>query len=208
MPPGRRTRPSASRNARTCVVLNSSDTPPSSSADDVLERDQADDRAGRVDDERLMAAALAQERQQLVGGHRVDARLTIGLSSARSDSRGCSLMKSITTSFVCRMPMMLSDRAAVDRQPAVRARGDDAQHFLERRRSLDCREPRARHHQLPRGSQAEPQRAVQPHLFLRLEQSAVAALGDQQLDLLRRVHVAVAGRRHAQQLEQKDRRCR
>ena len=56
----------------------------------------------------------------------------------------------------------------------------------------------ARHHQLCRGAQPEPQRAVQPHLLLRLEQPAVAALGDQQLDLFRRVHVPMAGRRHAE----------
>ena len=40
---------------------------------------------------------------------------------------------------------------------------------------------------------SEAQRAVQPDLLLRLEQPAVAALRDEQLDFLRRVHVPVAG---------------
>ena len=72
----------------------------------------------------------------------------------------------------------------------------------ERRRHFDRREARARNHQLPRGAQPEPQRLVQPHLLLRLEQPAVAALGDEQLDLLGRVHVAMAGVLHAHQLQQ------
>ena len=92
------------------------------------------------------------------------------------------------------MPTTVSSDAAIDRQPAVRARRDDAEHFVERHGRVERGEPRARHHELARGAQPEPQRAVQPHLLLRLEQPAVAALRDEQLDLLRRVHVAVAGR--------------
>ncbi len=38
--------------------------------DDVLERNQADDGAGVVFDQRLMAAPLAEECQQPIGGHR------------------------------------------------------------------------------------------------------------------------------------------
>ena len=75
------------------------------------------------------------------------------------------------------------ERAAIDRQTAVRAGRDEAQDFVEAASRLDRREALARHHQLPRGAQAEPQRAMEPHLFLRLEQTAVAALGDQQRDL-------------------------
>ena len=92
------------------------------------------------------------------------------------------------------------ERAAEDGQAAERARGGDPQHVAKRRRELDGREPRARHHQLPRVAQAEAQRAMQANLFLRLEQAAVAALGNQQRDLFRRVDVAVgrlAGREHA-----------
>ena len=66
------------------------------------------------------------------------------------------------------------------------------------------RQPGARHHQLPRAAQAEPERAVQPDLLLRLEQPAVAAFRDEQLDLFGRVHVAVPGGRHAHQLQQQD----
>ena len=73
---------------------------------------------------------------------------------------------------------------------------------MEGQRRIDRRQPRARHHQLSCGPQAEPQRAVQAHLLLRLEQPAVAALGDEQRDLLGRVHVAVPARGHAQQLQQ------
>ena len=39
---------------------------------------------------------------------------------------------------------------------------------------------------------------MQPHLLLRLEQAAVTALGDQKLDLLRRVHMPVPGRRRCE----------
>ena len=125
---------------------------------------------------------------------------TIGRSSDASDRRPCPLTYSVTRSFVCSMPTTCVEVAAVDGQPAERAGDDDcAAPPVERRRRVDASEPRARHHQLARGAQAEPQRAMQPHLFLRLQQSAVAALRDQQLDLLRRVDVAVAGRRHAQQ---------
>ena len=89
--------------------------------------------------------------------------------------------------------MTRSSDAAIDRQPAVRAGGDEPEHVVERRRRVDRRQARARDHQLPRGAQAEPQRPVQPHLLVRLEQAAVAALGDEQLDLFGRVDVAMAG---------------
>ena len=85
----------------------------------------------------------------------------------------------------------VAERAAVDRQPAVGARGDDAEDVAQRRRDVDGRETVARHHQLARVAEAETKRAVEPHLFLRLEQSAVAAFGDEQPDLVRRVHVTV-----------------
>ena len=83
------------------------------------------------------------------------------------------------------------ERVAEDRQPAVRARRDDAQHVGHRRREVERRQAFARHHQLTGVAQAEPERAVQPHLLLRLEQAAVAALGDEQRDLLGRVHVTM-----------------
>ena len=51
---------------------------------------------------------------------------------------------------------------------------------------------RSRHHQLPGLPQVQPQGALQPPVLVRLQQPAVAALGDEQLDLLGRVDVAVA----------------
>ena len=67
---------------------------------------------------------------------------------------------------------------------------------------VDRRQPCARHHQLARGAQPKPQRTMQAHLLFGLEQSAVAALRDQQLDLFGRVDVPMAGRRDAQQPQQ------
>ena len=62
----------------------------------------------------------------------------------------------------------------------------------------------ARDHQLARGAAAEAQRPVQADLLERFQQAAVAAFGDQQLDLVGRVHVAMAGGADADQLEQQD----
>ena len=72
----------------------------------------------------------------------------------------------------------------------------------EWRRDVDGRQSRPRHHQLPRAAQAEPERLVQPDLFLRLEQAAVAALGDEELDLLGRVDVPMSGVLDLHQLQQ------
>ena len=95
---------------------------------------------------------------------------------------------------------MSSSDAAIDRQPAVGARGDDAQNVV--RSGVGCSIAASRSRgtiSCSRVAQAETERAVEPHLLLRLEQPAVAALRDQQRDLLGRVDVAVAGWRHAQQ---------
>ena len=98
--------------------------------------------------------------------------------------------------------MMSSGDAAIHRQPAVRAGGHEPEDLREGRRDVDRREARARHHQLPRGAQAQSQRLVQPHLLLRFEQTAVAAFGDEQLDLLGRVDVSMPGVLHPHQLQQ------
>ena len=60
----------------------------------------------------------------------------------------------------------------------------------------------ARHHQLLRLPQVQSQRTLQAPVLVRLEQSAVTALGDQQLDLFRRVDVTVAVLRRAEQPQQ------
>ena len=57
---------------------------------------------------------------------------------------------------------------------------------------------RARHHQLLGLTQVQPQRALQAAVLVGLEQSAVAALGDEQLDLLGRVDVPVRLLRRAE----------
>ena len=66
--------------------------------------------------------------------------------------------------------------------------GDSGRHRLP---SVDDLDLAPRHHQLARGSQAEAQRALQAPVLVRLEEAAVTALRDQQLQLLGRVHVAV-----------------
>ena len=49
----------------------------------------------------------------------------------------------------------------------------------------------ARHHQLLRLPQVQSQRALQPLVLVGLQQAAVTALGNQQLDLIRRMDVPV-----------------
>ena len=65
-----------------------------------------------------------------------------------------------------------------------------------------------RHHQVARRAPAEPQRAVQALLFVGLEQAAVAALGDEQLDFIRRVQVPLRDRRAPTQPQEQRRRGR
>ena len=175
--------------------MNSSATPPSSSADDVLERDQADDLPVGVDDERLVAAALAQEGQQPIGGHVVAhaddrpqqrrqrrARMladvvgddVLGVQDADDVVRASPRYTGSRLYGLAATSVSTSANGVATSIAASRARGTIS--WLG-------------------GAQSEPQRPVQPHLLLRLEQAAVAALGDEQLDLLGRVHVAVAGRR-------------
>jgi hypothetical protein len=50
---------------------------------------------------------------------------------------------------------------------------------------------RARNHQLLRLTHVQPQRAPQTPVFVRFEKAAIAALGNEQLDLLRRVDVSM-----------------
>ena len=169
-------------------------------AENVLERDQADDRPGHVHDEGLMDAALAQEREQSIGRHRFgnpDNR-----SQQRRDRQVPGLHEPRDDVLDVKDPDDGVERAAIDGQPAVRARRDQTKHLLERHRLVNRDEPAARHHELTRAAQPETERAVKPDLLLRLEQPAVAAFRDQQHDLLGRVHVAVSGGRHAHQLQQ------
>ena len=81
------------------------------------------------------------------------------------------------------------------------------EHVVEGQRRIDRREPRARHHQLSCGPQAEPQRAVEANLLFGFEQPAVAALGDEQRDFLGRMDVAVARSRARAAASAAARRC-
>ena len=69
--PGSRTRPSLSRSGSSRGALNSSGDAAEQLAEHVLERDHADHGSGRVHDERLVAAPLAQEPEQPIGRHRI-----------------------------------------------------------------------------------------------------------------------------------------
>ena len=100
------------------------------------------------------------------------------------------------------------ERVAIDGQPRERALRDDADHFVQRRVDVERRNLAARHHQLLGLSQIQPQRALQTAVLVGLEQSAVAALGDEQLDLVRRVDVAMRLMRRADQAQEQQRRCR
>ena len=165
--------------------------------DDILQRDQALDDAIVADDEDLVGALLAHISQESIGGEAVvhfrdrpqERRqrppcLTLALGAAdeiQHDVLGVEDADDVVGPLT------------VDRQPAVGTRGDLAENFRERRRHFDCRKACPWNHQLARRAQPQPERLVQPHLLLRLEQSAVAALGNEKFDFFGRVHVAMAG---------------
>ncbi len=171
-------------------------------ADDVFEGDQSDDGLAIVHDQRLVAAPLAEETEQSIRGHGV--RHADDGPQQRGHAHGSA--PRVLRDDVLRVQDAddAAHRAAIDREPAERARRDDAQDLVERRRAFDARKPRTRDHQLACRAQAEPQGPVEPHLFERFQQAAVAAFGNQQLDFLRGVHVPVSRRGHAKEPEQQD----
>ena len=73
---------------------------------------------------------------------------------------------------------------------------------MQRRVDVDRRDLAARHHQLLGLPQVQPQRALQPEVLVGLEQAAVAAFRDQQLDFLGRVDVTVPLMRGAHEPQQ------
>jgi hypothetical protein len=93
-------------------------------------------------------------------------------------------------------------RAAEGREPAERTGRDDVERVRPRRRDVDHRQAIARDHQVARGGPAEPQRFLQPLLLVWLEQPAIAALRDEQRNLVRRVQVPVPAHVHAEEAEQ------
>ncbi len=87
--PGRR----AGGSARSCGDLELVGDAAEQLADDVLERDQSGDPPVVVFDQRLVAAALAQERQQAIGRHRLahaNDRAAAATQSTRAGARRCS----------------------------------------------------------------------------------------------------------------------
>ncbi len=65
-----------------------------------------------------------------------------------------------------------------------------------------------RHHQLLGLTEIQPQRALQAAMLVGLEQSAVAALGDEQLDLVRRVDVPMGLIRRPHDAQEQERLSR
>ena len=194
-------RPSASVSAAGSPALNSSPTSPSSSRQHVLERQQARRAAELVDDERLVRAPLAQLAQDAIGG---DALVHAGIGRIRLGERGAGPPFDEPAHEVLRVQDAddVVDRVAIDRQPRVGALRDDADDLVQRRVDVERRDLASRHHQLLGLAQVQPQRALQSAVLVGLEQAAVAALRDEQLDLVRRVNVAVSLMRRAQQAEE------
>jgi len=94
------------------------------------------------------------------------------------------------------------ERSLVHRQAREGAARQRGRERVERRVDVHGGHPLAGHHQVGRRQPAEPECAVQPAFLVGLEQAAVAALDEQQLDLLGRVHVVMAGVAHAGQAQQ------
>ena len=76
------------------------------------------------------------------------------------------------------------DRAAIDRQPRVGTLRDDADDLVEWRVDRERRDALPRNHQLTCLPQVQPQRTLKTAMLVGLEQAAVTALGDEQLDLV------------------------
>ena len=108
-----------------------------------------------------------------------------------SDPARPDATKSVTDIFRVQDADDVVERAAEDRKAAVRARRDDPHHVGHRRRERRAQPG------VPAAPSADgrcagrAERAMQPDLLLRLEQAAVAALGDEERDLLGRMHVTM-----------------
>ena len=76
--------------------------------------------------------------------------------------------------------------------------------LLERGIRADRDHPCPGNHDLADRTNSHAQRAVQPLVFIGLEQAAVAALGNQQHDLFRRMDVAVRPCSHAEHPENRN----
>ncbi len=171
-------------------------------ANDILERDEPFDLPARRRDKRLVRPLLAQVCQQPVSRHpgrNVGDRSKKGRRRHRppGNEGGDDVLGVEDANEFAGRPLS-------DGETAVRARCHDAQDLFERGGGIDDGQSFARDHQLSRRAQPEPQRAVQSHLLLGFEEPAVATLGDQQLDFLRRVDVPVACRRNADRAQDQD----
>src|SRR5688572_21598686 len=83
------------------------------------------------------------------------------------------------------------DRPAVHRQPREWALGADDCHLRERRIDVDGGNFPARHHELLRLLEVQPQSTLQPPVLVGFEEAAVPTLGKQQLDFVRRMEMPV-----------------
>ena len=174
----------------------------------VLERQQSGGAAELVDDERLVRAALAQLAQHAVRGH---ALVDAGDRPQQAGQRRRRARRSPASGRgpwcgACRRCCRSSrDRpAAAKTGSARRWRSTSSSGVLMS--SAEILPPR--HHELLGLPQVEPQRALQAAVLVGFEQAAVAALGDQQLDLVGRVDVTVRLRRRRRAAAAAAGRCR
>ena len=121
-------------------ALNSSGTLPSSSPSTSSSVISPTTASVGVHDQRLVAAPLAQEREQTVGAASCPARAAPAGRGSRA-SPGSPLLHEMRDDVLgVQDAGDVVERAAKDRQPAVRARGDDAQHVAPA--ASRCRSPR------------------------------------------------------------------
>ena len=165
----------------------------------VLQGDESGGTAEFVHDERLMRAPLAKlakhavGRDALVDAHdRPDQCGQRRLAPAVANQPADQILRVKDSDHVV-------DRIAVDRQSRVWAFRHGRDDLVHRRVDGERGDSPARHHELLGRPQVQPQRAQKALMLVWLEQAAVAALGDQQLDLLRRVNVPVRRLRDAEE---------
>ena len=152
-------------------------------AEHVLDRDESNDDARVIHDAGEMRALLAEQRDHLIarqrGGHaheRAQQRLDGGRRTGRDVPMHQVLDAEDADDVLA--------RAAEGREPAERTGRDDVERVRPRRRDINHRQAIARDHQVASRRPAEPQRLLEPLLLIRLEQPAIAALRDEQRNLV------------------------
>ena len=151
--------------------------------------------------ERLVRASLAQVAQDAVDGHAlVDARDRA--DHVRERFAGPAAHQPPHEILRVQHADDVVDRIAIDRQAGIRALRDEPDHVVQRRRDVDRGDLGPRDHQLLRLPEVQAKRAAQAAMLVGFEESAVAALRDQQLDLFRRVNVTMRLGRRADETPQ------